>query len=128
MGNLYRFAEPVLLLLLERKGQSYGYELASELPQHALTDSPIEAGALYKTLRQLEENGCVCSHWDREGAGPAKRVYSLTPLGREHLDEWVVVLGRLSKSMARFVRAASKTTAREPAPERPPKRAQVPGL
>lgn len=109
MGNLYRFVEPVLLLLLRTKGQSYGYELAAELPRHALTDSSIEAAALYKTLRQLEENGCVTSIWDVDRNGPARRVYSLTERGEEHLDEWTVVLANLAHSMTRFVRTVGKS-------------------
>ena len=46
MGNLYRFVEPVVLFLLKTKGQSYGYDLASELKKHALTDAEIEVAAL----------------------------------------------------------------------------------
>jgi DNA-binding PadR family transcriptional regulator len=108
MGNLYRFVEPVLLFLLDRKGRSYGYELAAELREHALTDASIESAALYKTLRQLERNGCVTSEWDVTGAGPAKRVYSLTPRGQEHMAEWITVLDHLSRSMTRFVHLARK--------------------
>lgn len=108
MGNLYRFVEPVLLFLLKKKGRSYGYELAAELQEHALTDASIEAAALYKTLRQLEQNDCVTSEWDVTGHGPAKRVYRLTPHGEEHLAEWVTVLDHVSRSMARFVRTAGK--------------------
>ena len=106
MGNLYRFVEPVLLLLLDKKGRSYGYELSSELGQFALTDAEVEAAALYKTLRQLEKNGCVTSAWEVERSGPARRVYALTPQGRQHLAEWVTVLSHMSKAMARFVRSA----------------------
>ena len=29
MGNVYRFVEPVVLLLLKRKHRSYGYELSA---------------------------------------------------------------------------------------------------
>jgi DNA-binding PadR family transcriptional regulator len=61
MGNLYRFVEPLLLFLLKKSGQSHGYELAAELPRHALTDSAIELAALYRTLRQLEKNGSSSS-------------------------------------------------------------------
>ena len=104
MGNLYRFVEPVILFLLDKKGSSYGYELAGELSRHALTDADVEAAALYKTLRQLEKNGCVTSKWNVEGNGPARRVYALTPHGKAHLGEWVVVLDHMSKAMARFVR------------------------
>ncbi len=106
MGNLYRFVEPVLLFLLRRKGRSYGYELANELQQYALTDAEVEIAALYKTLRQLEQNDCVTSTWDVEGSGPARRVYALTPRGEKHLGEWVAVLDNMSKAMTRFVREA----------------------
>jgi PadR family transcriptional regulator, regulatory protein PadR len=111
MGNLYRFVEPLLLVLLKSK-RSYGYELAGEVRKHALTDAEIEVGALYRTLRQLEKNGCVTSKWDLAGSGPARRVYALTPRGEEHLREWVEVLANLSKSINRLVRRARPLAAR----------------
>ena len=106
MGNLYRFVEPVLLFLLQRKGHSYGYELASELPQYALTDAKIEPTALYKTLRQLERNGCLLSKWDMGDSGPARKHYVLTPRGKAHLEEWIAVLAQISTSMARLIAEA----------------------
>jgi len=39
IGNLYRIVEPVVLLLLKKKGRSYGYDLSGELQEHAMTDS-----------------------------------------------------------------------------------------
>ncbi len=111
MGNLYRFVEPVLLFLLKRKGRSYGYELANDLRAYALTDAEIEVAALYRTLRQLEVNGCVTSEWDVEGSGPARRVYVLTSRGEEHLQEWVTVLEHMSRSMKRFIREARAAVA-----------------
>jgi DNA-binding PadR family transcriptional regulator len=107
MGNLYRFVEPVVLFLLQRKSQSYGYELAAELRKYALTDADIEVSALYRTLRQLERNDCVTSRWDIKGSGPARRLYVLTARGQEHLAEWVVVLKQMSVSMRRLVKAAA---------------------
>jgi DNA-binding PadR family transcriptional regulator len=97
-----------VLFLLKKKGRSYGYELAAELREHALTDASIEAAALYKTLRQLEQNDCVTSEWDVTGSGPAKRVYCLTPRGQEHLAEWIAVVDHVARSMTRFVRTAGK--------------------
>jgi PadR family transcriptional regulator, regulatory protein PadR len=103
MGNLYRFVEPVVLLLLKKKGRSYGYDLSNDLQEHALTDAEIERAALYRTLRQLETNGNVVSAWDTDQGGPARRVYKLTAQGERHLNEWATVLDHVSKSMARFV-------------------------
>ncbi len=103
MGNLYRFVEPVALLLLKTKGKTHGYDLAGALNDYALSDSLVEPGALYRTLRRLEENGHVVSSWDVSGAGPARRIYELTPSGDLHLQEWAEVLDRLSRSLGRFV-------------------------
>ncbi len=106
MGNLYRFVEPVVLLLLKQRGRSTGYDLTLELQGHALTDSAIEKGAIYRVLRKLEQNGNVKSEWKPSGAGPAKRIYRLTAAGEAHLEEWATVLENLSKSMKRFTREA----------------------
>lgn len=114
MGNLYRFVEPVVLLLLKIKGRSYGYDLAADLQRHALTDAEIERAALYRTLRQLETNGNVVSEWEVEQSGPARRVYKLTPQGEQHLQEWAAVLEHVSKSMARFVKQARSASAGQP--------------
>jgi PadR family transcriptional regulator, regulatory protein PadR len=106
MGNLSRFVEPVVLLLLKKKGRSYGYDLAGEIQEHAVTDASIDAGALYRTLRQLEKNGNVISEWNVENPGPARRVYKLTSAGENHLQEWAFVLDHVSHAMARFVKEA----------------------
>jgi PadR family transcriptional regulator len=103
MGNLYRFVEPVVLLLLKKKGRSYGYDLLMALQGNALTDAEIEGAALYRTLRQLERNGNVSSGWDLDHGGPARHVYRLTRKGERHLQEWATVLGHVSKSMGRFI-------------------------
>lgn len=104
MGNLYRFVEPVVLLLLKKKGRSYGYDLSNQLQEHALTDAEIERAALYRTLRRLEVNGNVTSEWKNPSSGPARRVYRLTANGERHLEEWATVLEHVSGSMSRFVR------------------------
>ncbi|MEO8658727.1 MAG: helix-turn-helix transcriptional regulator [Bryobacteraceae bacterium] len=102
-----RWATYTALFLLKRKGRVHGYELASDLRQYAFTDSEIEIAALYRTLRQLEVNGCVTSEWETGGSGPARRLYVLTPWGEQHLQEWLTVLGHMSKSMNRFLEEAA---------------------
>ena len=106
MGNLYRFVEPVALLLLKKKGNTYGYDLSADMQKYALTDAEIERAALYRVLHRLEVNGNVTSEWEVEKGGPARRVYKLTAKGEAHLNEWATVLDHVSKSMARFVRVA----------------------
>ena len=110
MGNVYRFIEPVLLLMLHEKGHSHGYELSETLGEYALTDAQIERAALYRTLRTLEENGHVTSNWETDSAGPARRVSSLTKSGQVHLQEWSEVMGRLGKAMDAFAKRAGRSS------------------
>lgn len=107
MGHLYRFVEPVLLLVLKEKRHSYGYDLLGHLAEHAFTDGEIEKAVLYRTLRRLEQNGYITSDWDMQQPGPARRVYSLTRDGERHLKEWAQVLANVADSMNRFVRRVS---------------------
>jgi poly-beta-hydroxybutyrate-responsive repressor len=113
MGNIYRFVEPVLLLMLKDKGRSYGYDLAADLNEYALTDGHIEGAALYRTLRRLEANRYVVSSWDTSNGGPARRVYALTKAGERHLVEWAEVLGNLGAAMNRFAERVMRNRSRQ---------------
>lgn len=107
MGNLYRFIEPLALYLLLVKGSAHGYELAAALQDHQLTDADVDRGGLYRTLRSLEDMGHVASRWDVTGAGPARRVYTITSSGIAHLREWTEVLARMRDALAAFVHDAA---------------------
>jgi PadR family transcriptional regulator PadR len=54
-------------------------------------------------LRDLEENGLVSSEWQTEGAGPAKRVYQLTPEGSEVLDVWIAYMKNQADKLLNFI-------------------------
>lgn len=112
MGNVSRFIEPVVLRILEEKKKSYGYEIAECLAQYALTDATIEGAALYRTLRTLEVNGFVSSTWDA-GEGPARRNYSLTRSGHEHLRDWAHLLETLGEAMIEFARDTRNSPGKE---------------
>src|SRR5215210_6433216 len=53
----------------------------------------LEMSTLYRTLRQLEKDGLLQSTWEPGPTGPARRVYTLTSVGRTWLDEWASTLG-----------------------------------
>ena len=99
MGNLYRFCEPLVLMTLAKLGTAHGYQIAAEAEPYTVTHAGLDGAAIYRTLRRLEFTNCVTSSWDTGGAGPARRLYTLTDRGREHLGEWVEVLQRISSSV-----------------------------
>jgi PadR family transcriptional regulator, regulatory protein PadR len=99
MGNIYRFTEPIVLLAIAKLGEAHGYQIAQEAEQLAVTHAGLDAGAVYRALRRLEENGHAASHWETSGEGPARRVYMLTTSGLQHLNEWIDVLESLTRSL-----------------------------
>ena len=76
MGNLYRFVEPIVLLLLKKKGHSYGYDLSERAAELRADGCRGWIGRrCIGPLRNLEANGNVRSEWDTKEGGPARRVY-----------------------------------------------------
>lgn len=107
MGNIYRFAEPIILLSVSRLKEAYGYQIAGLAADMAVTHAGLDMGVIYRTLRRLEANGHVVSSWDIKGIGPARRVYKLTESGRGHLAEWSQVLHGLVLSLTKLQEACS---------------------
>lgn len=103
MGNLYRFVEPIVLLSLARLGTTHGYAIAQEAEKLAVTHAGVDVAAVYRTLRRLEQMGYVRSEWDTEVSGPARRDYTLTDEGRDHLRQWVTVLGEVMEALTKII-------------------------
>ncbi len=97
-----RFVEPCLLLLLHR-GHAHGYSLKNDLERLNLSDGPVEAGNLYRTLRTMEKDGWIASDWEQESPGPQKRIYQLTPLGEKFLHSWAHGLRRSRDRIDNFL-------------------------
>src|SRR5918998_259961 len=76
---------PVALVILREEG-SYGYELMERLEEFGFEQ--IRAGTLYRTLRQMEQEGLCSSEWETSQGGPAHRTYSITEAGEEYLAAW----------------------------------------
>jgi len=102
--------EPTVLYLLASGRARYGYELMEHAHETGLTDSEIDAGAVYRTLNTLERHGYVQSRWVPGPAGPDRRFYEITPAGREHLQEWAVLLRRLGGAMVQFADNCERLT------------------
>lgn len=103
LGRMSRLVEPVILSLLASQQARYGYEIMEEANRQALTDSQIDAAVVYRTLRTLEEAGCVTSEWQPGTGGPHRHVYEITAVGRQHLQDWLTVLDRHSQRLRDFV-------------------------
>jgi len=102
-----RYIQSSILMALKLR-PSYGYELIKEISRFGFVEGQAPPGMIYRHLRDLEENGLVASEWQTEGAGPAKRVYQLTPEGSEVLDFWIAYMKNQVEKLLNFIEIYQK--------------------
>jgi PadR family transcriptional regulator PadR len=98
-----RFIEPVLLLLLSRMGDSYGYQLISEAEKLSFSFVPADSGSVYRVLRRMETEDLVISSWEFGACGPARRTYRITEQGSSALSGWIGYLRRHRDALSRLI-------------------------
>ena len=97
------FLEPTLLLLLHH-GPTHGYTLIDRLGDFGL--QVTNPSVVYRALRDIESKGWVTSSWDTESAqGPPRRVYRLSALGNEVLNEYIEDLKRSHQQIETLIQA-----------------------
>lgn len=115
------FLQPCLLLLLKEE-PGYGYDLVTRLKALGIDD---DSAAVYRSLRTLEEKGAVYSYWNTSSAGPARRMYRLTPAGEEQLQASVELLAEthlaIERYLCRHALAQSKPVEADPEDGRSPR-------
>jgi PadR family transcriptional regulator, regulatory protein PadR len=80
----------LLSVLSEAAEDLYGYEIAKRLTAADIDAiAPFKQGALYPVLRNMSAAGLLSSRVVPSYAGPPRRYYRITPLGREVLAAWV---------------------------------------
>jgi len=98
-----RFLRALLLLALERDGNSYGYELFECVSARGLV---VDMAGVYRDLRVMERHDLVTSGWEPSELGPDRRIYDLTDEGRlaavEAADELATIRDRLAAALQHF--------------------------
>ncbi|MCL1846729.1 MAG: helix-turn-helix transcriptional regulator [Coriobacteriia bacterium] len=89
--TLSRLSQPTILTVLAASAVPlHGYVIVQKAAESPMFGgNKPDATGVYRTLRQMEENGYVTSWWETPKAGPAKRAFELTDAGREALRRWI---------------------------------------
>jgi PadR family transcriptional regulator AphA len=75
-----------LCLAILNFGKATGYEIKKmSSDSHYAYFVDASFGSIYPALSKLEVEGCLTSHEEREPGKPAKKVYSITDIGRSEL-------------------------------------------
>lgn len=100
-NNLDKLIQPTLLTMLAKVEEGmHGYRIMEELGNKNLfSQKTPDSTGVYRTLRTLEERNLVISKWDVSGTGPAKKIYSITNVGRECLEQWIYTLQQYKETI-----------------------------
>jgi DNA-binding PadR family transcriptional regulator len=100
MGYPGEFELLVLLAILRLGDDAYGVTIREEVERE--TSRTLTLGAVYKTLGRLEGKGHLETRVappTRERGGRRKKLYALTPAGREAARRSLADLRRMTKGL-----------------------------
>jgi len=76
---------PAFVLLILAKGPNHGLGILNVMDQLA-PGHRLDSAVIYRVLKKLEDKACITSDWQESESGPKKKVYSISPKGRENLS------------------------------------------
>jgi PadR family transcriptional regulator, regulatory protein PadR len=91
--------ELCILSLLSRE-DSYVPDIISQLKEAQLI---VVEGTLYPLLTRLKNDGFLTYNWIESNAGPPRKYYKLTPLGKTLLKELKKSWDELSDSVKKII-------------------------
>jgi transcriptional regulator len=77
----------------------HGWGIAQRIRQVSKEVLQVNQGALYPALHRLEQSGWIKAKWGESDNNRRAKFYSLTPAGREYLEEEQAHWQRLSDAM-----------------------------
>jgi PadR family transcriptional regulator, regulatory protein PadR len=86
-------------------GPMHGFAVAAWIEQQ-FGELALEEGALYQSLRRMEERGWISGEWGASENNRRARYYRLTPRGRQQLRQDSANWERYSTALTRLLRIA----------------------
>jgi PadR family transcriptional regulator PadR len=81
-----------------------GWAISQRLKQISRDILQVSDGSLYPALHKLEQEGWIIAEWRASENNRRAKYYSLTRLGRRHLEKEAANWGRLSAAISHVVR------------------------
>ena len=91
---------PYALLGILSRGPGYGYELKQTYDRLFAREKPLAFGQVYATLSRLFRDQKVTIETIEQQAGPERKKYAITDLGRKELEEWLMLPEKLAGNLS----------------------------
>lgn len=83
------------LLGILGKQPSYGYDLKKDYDSFYGNEKPLAFGQVYSTLSRLLRDKKISADVTEQLAGPERKLYAITNLGRKDLESWLATPEKL---------------------------------
>lgn len=93
-------AELLVLQILAKNGESYGYELVRSIAETSNNVFEFQEGTLYPLLYRLEARGFVESTKKLSSSGKERRYYAITTSGKAVLKDRRAELGAFVQGLS----------------------------
>ena len=94
----------MLLLKILALEPMNGWAISQRLKQISSDVLGVSDGSLYPALHKLEHRGWIRSQWKSSENNRRAKFYSLTPLGRKHLEKETANWNRVSSAITGIVK------------------------
>lgn len=84
----------------------HGFAVAARIDRHFGGDLVLEEGAMYQSLRRMEEREWITAEWGVSENNRKARFYKITPRGRAQLRQEAANWERYSLALTRLLRLA----------------------
>ena len=83
------------------RGETYGYEILSQLEQVGFAD--LGEGTLYPVLTRLDKNGYISCRKAKSPLGPIRKYYTITDTGQQRLEHFKENYVKIMESVNRVL-------------------------
>ena len=94
----------LLLLKILALEPLHGWAISLRLKSISDDVLQVSEGSLYPALHKLEQEGWITAEWKTSELGRRAKFYSLTRIGRRHLEKETADWKRLSTAISQVVR------------------------
>lgn len=109
-ATLDKLIRPAILSVLTA-GPLHGYSLVEKLAELRIARGcRPDATGIYRALHSMQEADFVTARWDTKTGGPARRIYRLTPRGRQCLKRWVATLAEYDAALRQLLATARRAS------------------
>jgi transcriptional regulator len=102
--DLFPGALEMMILQILRRGPSHGYALVQNIKQLSGDLLQVEEGSLYPALQRMLRAKAVSAAWGLSPHNRRVRIYTITPLGRKHLESETSSFERMLEGIARVMK------------------------